>query len=123
MEAETVKQETNTTPGWVKTIGYGAAAAAAFYVFSDWDRISTRYLGAAYTCENMVAEVLEIAEKNTAAGMPKLIGLVEKKGVSSSDDRTECAATGVFSNGMRYPIAYRAYIEDGQWWIFFEPAA
>ncbi len=105
----------------VKRLILGAAVGAVIYSALNWQTVSV-YLfgGAAYTCENLVPDVIGISEKNGGIFNIKLVGVMDRQQISKTDTRLECKGQGVFATGIKMPIAYRAYEEGGQWWIFYE---
>jgi len=105
---------------WKSAIAVGLAIGAAVYAYENWDTVSTQYLGFPYTCENMVTELASLPPAN--AFLPRLAGIVERTQVSSTPERVECSGVGIYANGARVPVRYRAWREGGQWWIQYEPA-
>ncbi|NTG74467.1 hypothetical protein G6M02_14165 [Agrobacterium rhizogenes] len=106
---------------WPRRILMGIGVAAAIYAYQNWDSVSVQLFGAsAYTCTNLVQQVVQVSEKSTTILQPKVIGVIDPKLVSKTAARIECTGTGVFANGMKTTISYRAYEEGGQWWVFYE---
>lgn len=105
---------------WRNSILTAALAAGAWYAIDNWDTVSTKYFGMPYTCENMVTDLVRISSENSGASSPKVVGILDRKTISSTPTRVECRGVGVLSNGTKIDLAYRAYIEGEQWWIFYE---
>lgn len=105
---------------WSKLIVYVAIGGAIGYAYDNWNVVSTQYLGMSYTCENMVTELAAIPPANALAS--PLVGILDRKSVSTTPERIECSGVGLYANGTRAPIAYRAWRESEQWWLQYEPA-
>lgn len=107
----------------LKRVIVGALVGAGVYAAFNWETVSVYLFGAsAYTCDNLVPQVVDIAEKNGGIFNVRLIGIIGPSQVSKTDTRIECRGQGMFATGTKMPIAYRAYEEGGQWWIFYEAA-
>lgn len=105
----------------LKRLILGALVGAGVYAAFNWQAVSVHLFGAsAYTCDNLVPQVVDIASKNSGVFNAKLIGIIDPTRTSKTDTRIECKGQGVFATGIKMPIAYRAYEEGGQWWIFYE---
>ncbi|NSY44971.1 hypothetical protein [Agrobacterium tumefaciens] len=105
----------------LKRLIVGALVGAGVYAAFNWQAVSVYLFGAsAYTCDNLVPQVVDIADKNGGVFNVKLIGIINPTMVSKTNTRIECKGQGVFATGIKMPIAYRAHEEGGQWWIFYE---
>jgi hypothetical protein len=119
--SESVQGETKQKSGWPQRIATGIAVAAGIYAYQNWDSVSVQLFGAsAYTCTNLVQQVVQVSEKNVPPLQTKVIGIIDPKLVSKTDDRIECTGTGMLANGQKIPLQYRAYVDGGQWWVTYE---
>lgn len=121
----TISEETKAPAGsnLLKRMMIGAVIGLGVYAAFNWDTVSISIFGpAAYTCDNIVPQVVDIAEKNATTFNLKLIGIIDPSQVSRTETRLECKGQGMLSNGTKASVAYRAYEEGGQWWIFYEAA-
>lgn len=76
----------------------------------------------AYTCENLAPEMLSLSKKNAAQSNGiTLIGIVDKKPFTATSTLVECRGKAKWSNGAEGPLAFKAYLEDGQWWLSYSP--
>lgn len=75
-----------------------------------------------YDCQNLIPEMLAISEKNAQqSNGVTLVGIVGGKTVTSTPKLVECSGKAKWSNATEGPIAYKAYVEDDQWWLQYNP--
>lgn len=119
--SENTQSEKPVSTNWQKQITGALLGAAAVYAYMNWDTVSVQIFGgSAYTCKSLIQEVVQASEKNGTILQPKVIGVIDPKEISKTKTRIECTGTGMFTNGLKTPINYRAYEEGGQWWVFYE---
>ncbi len=119
--SESAPVEEKPKSAWPQRIAMGVAVAAGIYAYQNWDSVSVQLFGAsAYTCTNIVPQVVQISEKNGSPLLPKVIGIIEAKLISETDSHIECAGTAMLSTAQKTAISYRAYEDGGQWWIKYE---
>lgn len=93
----------------------GIAALLGWSVFAGSDQ------AAAYTCDNMVPEVLAMSETNQSALLPvKVLDIVERQMLVDNDTRVACRGVAILSSGDKASVNYRAYIEYDKWWVKYE---
>ncbi|HEY8356685.1 MAG TPA: hypothetical protein VIL30_04410 [Ramlibacter sp.] len=113
------KDPTKTKPLLIKVLGAGLLVAVAYGI---WTEMRPGGAFNAYSCSNLVPEIVALSADNASALLPtKLAGVLEHRTISSTKDRVECVGTAMLSNGLRGEIKYRAYVEADQWWIVYDP--
>ena len=76
----------------------------------------------AYSCEDLVPQVVRISKENgTSRGNALVIDVVEVKEHSKNVGALECSGLGILSSGMKQTIQFRQYSEYDKWWVKYEP--
>lgn len=99
---------------------FAVVAAVGVWAAAGFPGISS--LRTEFTCDNIIPDVIKLSEDHFGKTQSrKLIKLTNKYEISRTDDATSCRGEGLWSDGAVGRVDYKAFRQNDDWLISFEP--